>query len=104
MTLEARDIGERYLSPMDMHAAHLGAAVQLREHLAGVQQAVRVERAFQALLLVQIGLVELDLHKVALLHPDAVFTGENAADLDAEFRMSDPKASAFSNSPGLLAS
>ena len=36
---------------MDVHAAELGAAVQLREDLAGVEDLGRVEGAFDALLL-----------------------------------------------------
>jgi len=34
-----------------MHAAKLGAAMQRRKHLAGIEQALGVERAFQPLLL-----------------------------------------------------
>jgi hypothetical protein len=34
-----------------MHAAKLGATVQHREYLAGIEQALVVERAFQPLLL-----------------------------------------------------
>ncbi len=58
---------------MNMHAAQFGAAVQLREHLARVQQAVRVEGAFQALLLCEVSLVEHRVHEVALFDADAVF-------------------------------
>ena len=36
---------------MHMHAAELGAAVQLREHLSGIEQVLRVEGAFHPLLL-----------------------------------------------------
>ena len=43
-----------------------------------------VERAFQALLLVQIRLVEHHRHQVALLDAHAVLAGQHAADLDAE--------------------
>src|SRR5512140_1869734 len=41
-----RNIREGELAAMDMHAAQLGAAVQGRKHLARVEQALRVERAF----------------------------------------------------------
>ena len=45
---------------MHVQAAELGAAVQLREHLAGVEQALGIEGAFQALLLGEVG--GRDLH------------------------------------------
>src|SRR5262245_33233659 len=50
--LESRNIRKRQLAGMHMHAAEFGAAVQRREHLAGVEQALRIEGAFQPLLLV----------------------------------------------------
>ena len=52
---------------MDMQMPKLGAAVQLWKHLAGIEQALRVEGAFEPLLLVEIGFVEHDRHQVALL-------------------------------------
>ena len=69
---------------MHVHAAELGAAVQRREHLAGIEQALVVEGAFEPLLLVEIDLGEHRRHQVALLDADAVLAGEHAADLDAE--------------------
>src|ERR1700680_4282644 len=48
-----RQIRERDRAAMDVDAPELGAAVQLREDLAGVQQPGRVEGAFQALLLIE---------------------------------------------------
>ena len=42
---EPRQVGEWQSARMDMKAAQLGTAVQLREHLTGVQQSVRIERA-----------------------------------------------------------
>jgi hypothetical protein len=39
-----------------MHAAKFGAPGERRENLAGIEQAFVVEGAFQALLLVEIGL------------------------------------------------
>ena len=68
---------------MDMHAAKFGTAMQRREHLAGIEQALRVERAFQALLLVEIDLAEHLRHQVALLDTDAMFAGQHTAKLDA---------------------
>src|SRR5258708_25732014 len=69
---------------MDVDAAELGAAMELREDLAGIEQPVGVEGAFEAQLLVEIDLVEHDRHEIALLDADAVLAGEDAADLDAE--------------------
>lgn len=42
---------------MDVQAAELGAAVELRKDLARVEDLGGVERALQALLLVQVALV-----------------------------------------------
>ncbi len=42
--LEPRNIRERHPPRMHMHAAELGAAMQRREHLAGVEQALRRRR------------------------------------------------------------
>ena len=67
-----------------MQAAEFGAAMQGREHLAGIEQALRVERAFDPLLLVQVDLGEHRRHQVALLDADPVLARQNAADLDAE--------------------
>ena len=55
-----------------------------REHLAGIEQPVGIEGAFQPLLLGQIDLVEHLRHQVALLDAHAVLAGQHAADLDAE--------------------
>ncbi len=57
---------------MDVHAAELGAAVQRREHLAGVEKAAGVEGALEALLLVEVGLGEHRPHQVALLDADGL--------------------------------
>src|SRR5579864_7703686 len=81
---EPRQVGKTRLAAMNMHAAQLGAAVQLREQLAGVEQPLRIEGAFEALLLVQVNLVEHGRHEIALLDADAMLAGENTADLDAE--------------------
>src|SRR5271166_6376874 len=77
--LEARQFGEAHLSAMHMHAAEFRAAVENREHFAGVQQPARIERAFQPLLLRQIGFVEHRVHQVALLDPDAVLARQHPA-------------------------
>src|SRR5579883_3458274 len=82
--LEARQIGVRLAAGVHVQATELGAAIQLREHLAGVEQPVRIEGAFEALLLVEIGLGEHDAHQIALLDPDPVLAGQDAADRDAQ--------------------
>src|SRR5262249_10512051 len=80
---EPRNIRKRELARMDMHAAELRAAVQCRKHFSRIEQALRVKRAFQALLLVEVDLVEHIAHEIALLDADAVLAGEHAAELDA---------------------
>ena len=77
---------------MDMQTSKFGATVKLREHLARVQKMPRVEGAFQALLLLQVVLGELDGHQVALLNTHAVLPGQYtthlhtaAQDVGAEF-------------------
>src|SRR5215212_11283950 len=72
------------LAAMDVHAAEFGAAVKGWKHLARVEQALRVERAFQPLLLVQIDLAEHLRHQVPLFDPDAVFSRQHAAQFDAD--------------------
>src|SRR3981081_1014888 len=67
-----------------MQAAKLSAAVQGRKYLPRIEQALRVERAFQPLLLVEIDLAEHLRHQVALLDTDAMFAGQHAAELDAD--------------------
>ena len=49
--LKPWDIRKSRLAAMDMHAAELGASVQGRKDFTGIEQAFRVERAFEALLL-----------------------------------------------------
>src|SRR4030081_2253177 len=77
-------VGKRELATMDMHATQFGAAVQGRKHLSRIEQALRVERAFQPLLLVEIDLAEHLRHQVALLDADAMFAGEDTAKFDAD--------------------
>ena len=61
---------------MDMQAAEFGAAVELREDLAGVEQPIGIESALQALLMGEVGLVEHGAHQVALFDPDPVLAGQ----------------------------
>src|SRR6185312_10584019 len=78
-----RNVRERQLAAGNVHTAELGAAVQLRKDLARVEQALLVERAFQPLLLIEIGFREHHRHQVALLDAYAMFAGQHAPDLDA---------------------
>src|SRR5215468_8500628 len=78
-----RNIRKWKLSTAHVHAAQFGAPGQRRENLAGIEQPLVVEGAFEALLLVKIGLREHHRHEVALFGPNAVFAGENAADFHA---------------------
>src|SRR5258705_11541807 len=79
-----REFGKSELAAVDMHATEFGAAVQGRKYLARVEQALGVERAFEPLLLVEIYLAEHLAHQVALLDADAMFTGQHAAEFDAD--------------------
>src|SRR6266446_9284584 len=81
---EPWQFGESELAAVDVHAAELGAAVQGRKYLAGVEQALGVERTFEPLLLVEIDLAEHFAHQVALLDADAMFAGQHAAEFDAD--------------------
>src|ERR1700735_896084 len=84
MGSEPRQVGETRGTVMDVHASELGTAPELREHFARIEQLFRIEGAFQAHLLVEIGLVEHHRHEVALLDADAMLAGQDTADLDAE--------------------
>src|SRR5258708_3002043 len=78
------EIGKRQLAGPHMHAAELGAGVQGRKHLAGIEQAAFVERAFEALLLGEIDLGKHGRHQIALLDPDPMLACQHAAHLHAE--------------------
>ena len=73
--LKPRDIRKARLAAMDMHAAKLGAPVQGRKDFTGIEQAFRVERAFEALLLLQVVLIEHRPHKIAFFDANAMFAG-----------------------------
>src|SRR5580704_3789565 len=79
-----RNIRKRHPPGMHMHAAELGAAVQGREYFAGIEQALVVEGAFDALLRLEIDFRKHHRHQIAFLDADAVLAGEHAADLDAQ--------------------
>jgi hypothetical protein len=67
---------------MNVQAAELGAAVQLRENFSGIEQAFGVEGTFDPLLLIEVDLREHCRHQVAFLDADAMLASEHAADLD----------------------
>src|SRR6266404_4423124 len=79
-----RKFGESELAAMDVYATQFCAAMQGRKYLAGIEQALRVEGAFQTLLLVEIDLVKHFRHQVALLDADAMFAGKHAAEFDTD--------------------
>src|SRR4051794_28567804 len=83
LRLKPRKVGKRQLAAVDVDTAKLGAAMQRRKHLAGIEQALRVERAFQPLLLVEVDLREHLRHQIAFLDADAVLAGQDAAEFDA---------------------
>src|SRR6185436_5848509 len=83
-SLEPRNIGKRQPAGMNVQAAELGAAVQLRENFSGIEQAFGVERTFDPLLLIEVDLREHYRHQVALLYADTVFAREHAADFDTQ--------------------
>ena len=68
---------------MHMHAAEFGTAMQGRKHLAGVEQPLRIEGAFDPLLLIEVDLAEHLRHQVALFDTNAMLTGQNATEFDA---------------------
>src|SRR5690606_8322232 len=81
---ESRQLGMRELASMHMHPTELGTAMQLRKHLARIEKPLGIERAFDALLLLQVLFAEHRAHEVALLDADPMLAGKDPADLDAE--------------------
>ena len=51
--------------------------MQVREHLARIEQVVGIKRAFQPLLLFRSFFSELDVHQIALFNTDAMLSGQN---------------------------
>src|SRR5579863_6635339 len=84
LPLKPRQVGERQFPGMDVQPAQFGAAMQLREDLAGVQQPFGIEGAFEALLMGKIVLVEHRAHQIALLDADPVLASQHPADFDAQ--------------------
>src|SRR6266516_5345261 len=81
--LESRQLRMRQLSAAHSHAAELGAAVQGRDVLAGIEEALGVEGALHAVEALDLAFRELHAHLIDLLHAHAVLAGDGAADLDA---------------------
>src|SRR5581483_456953 len=75
---EPRELGMRQRAAAHMHATQFGAAMQGRKHLAGVEQQLWIEGAFQALLLLEVDLGEHLGHQVSLLNADTVLAGQDA--------------------------
>src|SRR6516164_6136356 len=71
---------------MHVHAAHLGAAMQRRDRLAGVEQPIRIERALDVLKALELAWRELHAHVAELLYTDAVLAGDRTARLDAKLQ------------------
>src|SRR5579871_287689 len=76
------NVRKRQLAAADVHAAQFRAPGQRRKYLTGVEQPLVVKGAFQALLLVEVGLREHRRHEVALLDTDPVLAGQHAPHLD----------------------
>ena len=83
MSSESRQVRERQPAAVHMNAAEFGAAVQRRKHLARIEKTLGVERAFQPLLLAEIGLAEHVRHQIPLLNAAAMLAGQDAAQFDA---------------------
>src|SRR5690349_16635608 len=77
---EARQVRERGRPGSHMHPAILGASMQRRDVLAGVQQSVLVERMLEREEHADFPRAELDAHLVDLLDAHAVFARDGAAD------------------------
>ena len=69
----------RHFSLMNMQAAKLSTAMQVREHLARIEQMISIKRAFQPLLLFQILFSELDVHQIALFNTDAMLASQTVS-------------------------
>jgi len=85
-----------------MDTAEFGAPVQCRKDLARIQQAIWIEGAFEALLLLEVIIVEHRTHKVTLLNSNAVLARQNAADLDAKLKDFTPELFCFFQFTGVV--
>ncbi len=67
-----------------MHAAKLGAVVQLRKHLARIEQVLVIECTFDPLLLFEVGFIEHHRHEITFFNTNPVFTGQNSTHFDTK--------------------
>ncbi len=67
-----------------MHHAEFGAAMQGREHFARIEASLRIKRAFNALLLIEVGFIEHFAHEIAFFDANAMFARQHAANRNAE--------------------
>src|SRR3954452_6990492 len=82
--LESRNVRKGERAAMHVHATELGTAAQLRKNLAGVEQMLRIECAFDPHLLVEIDLAEHLRHQIALFDADAILAGRHRDERHAE--------------------
>jgi hypothetical protein len=75
-----------HLAFMNMQPAKLGTTMQMREHLAGIQEMPGIKRTFQPLLLFQVIFGELDCHQVTLFNTNAMFTGQHTTHFNTAFQ------------------
>src|SRR5258708_9485042 len=80
---EARNIGARDAARAHVRTAPLGAALERRHRLAGVEDAVRIERALHVMERGELGRAELHAHLAQLLDAHAVLAGDRAAHFHA---------------------
>ena len=69
---------------MDVHTPEFGTAVQGWKHFAGIEETIGVKRTLDALLLIEIVLVEHCTHKISFLDTNAVLTGQHPAHLNTK--------------------
>lgn len=73
------------IAGVHMHATEFGASVQGRDRLAAIEQPVWIEGVLDQMKLPEFGGRELHAHLVDLLDTDAMFAGDGAAYLHAQF-------------------
>src|SRR5690242_15189404 len=76
---EARKVDEGILAEADPHRSELRAAVQRRNRLVRVEDAMRIERLTHALERGDLEVGELHAHALQLLRADAVLAADRSA-------------------------
>src|SRR6476469_6681240 len=84
MRLETGQAGKRQHTARDAHLAEFGAAVQGRNGLVRIEQEGHIEGALDGKKGIEFGTGELHAHRIDFFLADAVFTGDGAADFDAQ--------------------